>query len=67
MQSAGRGEAMTESETAASSLAQHAQLFDAGAHVVAAAFVDGAPTLALADGVVLIGDPQGAKARRRLP
>jgi len=38
---------MTESETAASSLAQHAQLFDAGAHVVAAAFVDGAPTLAL--------------------
>jgi hypothetical protein len=46
---------MTESETAGSSLAQHAQLFDAGAYVVAAAFVDGAPTLALADGVVLIG------------
>ena len=52
---------MIESETAASSLAQHAQLFDAGAHVVAAAFVDGAPTLALADGVVLIGDPQQQK------
>ena len=32
---------MSESETAASSLARHAQLFDAGAHVVAAAFVDG--------------------------
>ena len=48
---------MSESETAASSLARHAQLFDAGAHVVAAAFVDGAPTLALADGAVLIGDP----------
>ena len=30
--------------------------FDAGAHVVAAAFVDGAPALALADGVVLIGE-----------
>ena len=52
---------MTEADNAASSLAQHAQLFDAGAHVVAAAFVDGAPTLALADGVVLIGDPQEQK------
>ena len=28
---------------------------------MAAAFVDGAPTLALADGVVLIGDPQEQK------
>jgi WD40 repeat protein len=48
---------MTESVSAASSLAQHARLFDTGAHVVAAAFLDGAPALALADGVVLIGDP----------
>src|SRR6202020_1423308 len=52
---------MTEADNAASSLAQHARLFDAGAHVVAAAFVDGAPTLALADGIVLIGDPQEQK------
>ena len=43
---------MTEGQEA-SSLAQHAHLFDAGAHVVAAAFVDGAPTLALGDGAVL--------------
>ena len=46
---------------AASSLAQHARLFDAGAHVVAAAFLDGAPALALADGVVLIGEPEEQK------
>ncbi len=51
---------MTEGQ-AASSLAQHAHLFDAGAHVVAAAFVDGAPALAMADGVVLIGGPQEQK------
>src|SRR5271168_5537437 len=51
---------MTEGQ-ATSSLIQHARLFDAGAHVVAAAFVDGAPTLALADGIVLIGDPQEQK------
>ena len=51
---------MTEGQ-AASSLAQHARLFDAGAHIVAAAFVDGAPTLAMADGVVLIGEPQEQK------
>ena len=51
---------MTEGQ-AASSLAQHAHLFDAGAHVVAAAFVDGAPALAMADGVVLIGEPQEQK------
>jgi WD40 repeat protein len=47
---------MTEGQ-AASSLAQHARLFDAGAHVVAAMFVDGAPVLALADGVVVIAEP----------
>src|SRR5271170_5176310 len=54
-------ETMTEADNAVSSLAQHARLFDAGAHVVAAAFVDGAPTLALADGIVLVGDPQQQK------
>ena len=52
---------MTESESAASSLAQHARLFDAGAHVVAAVFLDGAPTLALADGATLIGGPDDQK------
>ena len=51
---------MTEFESA-TSLAQHARLFDAGAHVVAAAFLDGAPALALADGVVLIGEPEEQK------
>src|SRR6478752_4034766 len=52
---------MTESESAASSLARHARLFDAGAHVVVAAFLDGAPALALADGIVLIGEPDAQK------
>src|SRR5271155_1101051 len=51
---------MTEGQ-ATSSLIQHARLFDAGAHVVAAAFVDGVPALALADGVVLIGEPDEQK------
>jgi WD40 repeat protein len=51
---------MTEGQ-AASSLTQHARPFDAGAHVVAAAFVDGAPALALADGIVLIGEPAEQK------
>jgi WD40 repeat protein len=51
---------MTESE-AASSLAQQVVSIEAGAHVVAAAFVDGVPALALADGAVLIGDPQEQK------
>ena len=40
---------------------EHARLFDAGAHVVAATFLDGAPMLALADGVVLIGEPEEQK------
>src|SRR5580698_10487692 len=53
--------AMTEAERASSSLVRHARLFDAGAHVVAAAFLVGAPALALADGVVLIGEPDGRK------
>ena len=51
---------MTEGQET-SSLIQHARLFDAGAHVVAAAFVGGAPALALADGVVLIGEPDSQK------
>ena len=51
---------MTEGQSGLS-LAQHARLFDAGAHVVAAAFLDGAPALALADGVVLIGEPEEQK------
>jgi len=42
---------------AAASLVQHASLFEAGAHVVLATFVDGAPALALADGFVLVGVP----------
>jgi WD40 repeat protein len=51
---------MTDARAAAS-LIQHARLIEAGAHVVAAAFVDGAPMLALADGAVLIGDPEEQK------
>jgi WD40 repeat protein len=51
---------MTEAQTG-SSLTEHARLFDAGAHVVAATFVDGAPALALADGAVLIGEPDAQK------
>jgi hypothetical protein len=47
---------MTEDE-AATSLAEHVLLFDAGAHVVTAAFLGEAPALALADGAVLIGEP----------
>jgi WD40 repeat protein len=51
---------MTEAQ-AGSSLTEHARLFGTGAHVVAAAFVDGAPALALADGAVLIGEPDEQK------
>ena len=47
---------MTEAQ-ATTSLTEHVRALDTGAHVVAAAFVDGAPTLALADGAVLIGEP----------
>jgi len=47
---------MTDARAAAS-LTQYARSFEAGAHVVAAVFLDGAPTLALADGAVLIGEP----------
>ena len=48
---------MTDARATAS-LTQHARLFEAGAHVVAAAFVGGAPMFALADGAVLIGEPE---------
>jgi WD40 repeat protein len=47
---------MTDAQ-AATSLAQHVRLFDAGAHVVAAAFFEETPAMALADGGVLIGEP----------
>jgi WD40 repeat protein len=42
---------------ATSSLASHVRAFDAGAHVVTAAFLGEAPVLALADGVVVLGSP----------
>jgi WD40 repeat protein len=51
---------MTDARPAAS-LIEQTRLFEAGAHVVAAAFVDGAPMLALADGAVLIGAPEEKK------
>jgi WD40 repeat protein len=40
-----------------SSLTEHVRPFTAGAHVTAAAFLDGQPALALGDGDVLIGEP----------
>ena len=51
---------MTEAQ-AMTSLAEHVRPFDAGAHVVAAAFLGEAPALALADGAVLIGEPDDRK------
>ena len=51
---------MTDAE-ASTSLAQNLQSFDAGAHVVAAAFLDEAPALALADGGALVGEPDDRK------
>jgi WD40 repeat protein len=51
---------MTEAEATAS-LTQHLRSINAGVHVVAAAFVEGAPALALADGAVLIGEPDEQK------
>ncbi len=51
---------MTEARTTAS-LTQHVRPIEAGAHVIAAAFLDGAPALALADGVVLLGEPDEQK------
>src|SRR5260370_37324600 len=41
---------------ATTSLAQHVRPLEAGAHVVAAAFIGDAPAVALADGAVLLGD-----------
>ncbi len=46
---------------ATTSLTQHVRPIEAGAHVIAAAFLDGAPALALADGVVLVGEPDEQK------
>jgi WD40 repeat protein len=51
---------MTEAQPSAS-LIQCVRAIDAGAHVVAAAFIGGAPALALADGVVLVGEPNDQK------
>ncbi len=51
---------MTDARATAS-LTQHARQVEAGAHVVAAAFLDGVPTLALAHGAVLIGEPEDQK------
>jgi WD40 repeat protein len=45
-----------------SSLTAHVRPLAAGAHVVGAAFLGGAPALALADGVVVVGEP-GAENR----
>ncbi len=51
---------MTQAE-ATTLLAQHVRRFDAGAHVVAASFLDEAPAFALADGAVLVGEPDEQK------
>src|SRR5579883_201323 len=45
----------------ASSLTEHIQPIAAGAHVTAAAFIGGAPALALGDGAALIGEPDSLK------
>jgi WD40 repeat protein len=46
---------------ASTSLAQNVRAFDAGAHVVMAAFLGDAPALALADGAIMIGEPEDRK------
>ncbi len=51
---------MTDNQTT-TSLTEHVLAFDAGGPVVAAAFLSDAPTLALADGGVRIGEPDGPK------
>jgi len=43
------------------SLSEHVRAIDAGAHVVAAAFLGDKPALALGDGAILIGEPGEAK------
>ena len=40
-----------------SSLTKNVQVFDAGAHVTAAAFLDDSPAFALGDGAALLGEP----------
>ncbi len=47
---------MTDASSA-TSLTQHVGSLEAGGHVVAAAFIGQAPALALADGVVVVGEP----------
>src|SRR5690349_1970788 len=44
-----------------SSLSEHILPIEAGAHVIAAAFLDGAPVLALGDGAILLGEPNAQK------
>ena len=51
---------MTE-DRATTSLTERVRPFDVGANVVAAVFLGDAPALALADGAVLIGEPDGLK------
>jgi WD40 repeat protein len=51
---------MTEAQ-AKTSLAQHLHPIQAGEHVVAAAFIGGAPALALAGGAILVGEPEDQK------
>jgi hypothetical protein len=51
--------------TASSSLTSSVRAFDAGAHVLSAAFLAESPTLALVDGHALIGEPD-AQERRAL-
>ena len=45
----------------ASSLARNVRMFDAGARVGAAGFLDGEPVFALGDGAVLLGEPGAAR------
>ncbi len=51
---------MSDAQTP-TSLTQHLNAFGAGAEVVAATFLGQAPTLALADGSVLVGEPEAQK------
>jgi len=51
---------MTDAQTT-TSLSEHVRAIEAGAHVVAAAFIGDKPALALGDGSVLLGEPDGVK------
>jgi hypothetical protein len=44
------------------SLTQHVAALEAGEHVIAAAWLDGTPALAMSDGAVMVG-PQGSQSR----